>query len=316
MVIKQPHPLGIAFFAVLTLMIALPNRAWGQSMPSQSAVVDTAGPQSSDRYGLFQLLDHRSVYGQGAFPEPFLVDDSDLEVNELRVDWLHTERHGTVSDTVTGEVEKGFGVLTLEIEVPWEKQTARDFDPSGNSQRSTAEGMGNIDLGARIPIYQFVSADGLFDNTVGTAIEVGVPTNSIVSKNAEFVPKIFDDLCIANHFTVQAILGYSMLFGSGDDGGVNTFEYGFVFGYGIDHHMLPIPAVRTFVPMLELSGETQLNHADAGHNSLIGNAGFRVDMNAIGPFQPRLGIGYVFPVDQGARQDIHWGIVTSLVFEY
>ncbi|MBV8351584.1 MAG: hypothetical protein JOZ21_04850, partial [Verrucomicrobia bacterium] len=42
------------------------------------------------RYGLFDWLDHRSAYGEGVFPEPFLVDDSDLETNELRFDWIHT----------------------------------------------------------------------------------------------------------------------------------------------------------------------------------------------------------------------------------
>ena len=37
-----------------------------------------------NRYGPLNLFDHRSMYGMGTFPEPFLIDDSDLEVNELR----------------------------------------------------------------------------------------------------------------------------------------------------------------------------------------------------------------------------------------
>src|SRR5271168_4521299 len=47
-------------------------------------------PQVDTRYGIFDALDKRSVYGQGYFPEPFLVDDSDGESDEGRLDWLHT----------------------------------------------------------------------------------------------------------------------------------------------------------------------------------------------------------------------------------
>src|ERR1700677_2431634 len=44
-------------------------------------------PTVDTRYGIWDALDKRSVYGQGVFPEPFLVDDSDGEVNEGRLDW-------------------------------------------------------------------------------------------------------------------------------------------------------------------------------------------------------------------------------------
>ena len=104
------------------------------------------------------------------FPEPFLVDDSDLETDEARLDWLHTGGNGQHSDTVTAEVEKGFGLLTLELEVPYERDTA-----SGQ----TSQGFGNIDLGARYPVYQFVSGNGFVDSTLGAALEVGIPVNSV-----------------------------------------------------------------------------------------------------------------------------------------
>jgi len=32
--------------------------------------------------------------------------------------------------------------------------------------------------------------------------------------------------------------------------------------------------------------------------------------------QPRLGIGYVFPLDNHARTEVHHGVMVSLVFEY
>jgi hypothetical protein len=265
--------------------------------------------ESDTRYGLFNWLDHRSGYGQGVYPEPFLVDDSDLEVNEARLDWLHTQADHERDDMVTVEIEKGFGPLTLEIEVPYEvdNDTASD---------KTTDGFDNIDLGARIPIYQFVSAERAVDTTFGTALEVGIPTHSSLSKDTEVVPKIFDDLRLGTHFTLQSIVGLSMLYGSDDDNGLETFEYGLVFGYTIPRKELQLPDVLQFIPVFELIGATELNKADPGRNSLTGNAGFRVNLKTIGAVQPRLGAGFVFPIDNGAREDMHWGVITSLVFEY
>jgi hypothetical protein len=268
----------------------------------QTAAASPAGT----RYGLFDGLDSRSEYGQGVFPEPFLEDDSDLEPGEARLDWLHTEAGGSKSDVATAEVEKGFGLLTLELEVPYECDV---------SDGATTEGFDNIDLGARYPFYQFVSPKGFVGSTFGAGIEVGIPTQSAVSKNTEFVPKIFDDLKIGN-FTTQAILGYSTLFGPGDDGGLQTFEYGFVFGYTIPHDKLPLPDVEQLIPVFELMGETELNKADPGHNSLLGDAGIRVNLKAIGRIQPRPGVAFVFPLDSAAREDTHWGVIASLVFEF
>jgi hypothetical protein len=230
------------------------------------------------------------------------VDDSDLEVNELRLDWLHTELHGQTSDQLTGEVEKGFGLLTLELEVPWAHDVQSGFE--------------NISVGARHPLYQYVSDNQMLDTTFGIALEVGIPNNSPLSKNTEVVPKIFNDTAIGQNFTVQSVLGYSTLFGGGDDGGVQTFEYGFVFGYSIQQRVLQLPDVVQLIPVLELQGYAQTNKAGAGHDSLMGDAGFRLNLKAIGPFQPRLGIVYVFPIDGGAREQLHWGIDTSLVFEF
>jgi hypothetical protein len=273
---------------------------------ASSSITESDKPQST-RYGLFDLLDHRSDYGQGVFPEPFLVDDSDLEVNEARLDWETTQRNSQHNNLITGEVEKGFGLLTLEVEVPFE------HNYNGNDVEN---GFANIDLGARVPIYQYVSSNGFLDSTFGVGIEVGIPTNSTVSKNAELVPKVFNDLRLGSHFTLQSVFGYSMLYGPGEDGGLDTFEYGFVFGWTIPHSELPIPGVLQLIPMLELNGETALNHAEHGSNSLIGDLGVRVNTKPIGSIQPRLGVAFVFPVDRGARDDVHWGVVTSLVFEY
>jgi hypothetical protein len=271
----------------------------------QTAPVSSASAVDT-RYGLFNWLDNRTEYGQGVFPEPFLVDDSDLEPNEARLDWLHTGADGSKSDIVKAEAEKGFGLLTLELEVPYQYDTAAG---------TTTKGFDNVDLGARYPFYQFVSASGFVDSTFGAAVELGIPTGSALSKNAELVPKIFNDLKVGN-FTAQSILGYSTLFGPGQEGGLQTFEYGFVFGYTISHTQMPLPDVQETIPFLELVGETQLNKDNPGHNSLLGNAGFRFNLKAIGGVQPRPGIGFIFPLDSGAREDTHWGVITSLVFQF
>ncbi len=280
------------------------------SLKAQDATVATTNAVSSPtdtRHGLFKLLDSRSAYGQGVFPEPFLVDDSDLEQNEARFDWLHTEGHIVQSDLYKAEVEKGFGLTTVELELLYERDAADNV---------VTRGFDNFNVGARRPIFQLVSENGFVDSTFGAGIEAGIPVNSVLSKNAELVPKIFNDLRIGERFTLQSIIGWSKLYGSGSVGGLETFEYGFDFGWTLQHRDLPLPGVQQLIPVLELKGETELNKDTPGHNSLLANLAFRANLNAVGPVQPRLGFGVVLPVDNGARQDQHWGIFTSLVFQY
>jgi hypothetical protein len=275
---------------------------------TRSASTNAAVSSATDtRHGMFDWLDTRSAYGQGVFPEPFLVDDSDLEQNEARLDWLHTEGHIQQSDLLTLEVEKGFGLTTFEIELHYERDAANDV---------ITRGFDNFNVGARRPISQFVLENGFVDSTFGAGIEAGIPVNSVLSKNAELVPKVFDDLRIGERFTLQSILGWSKLYGSGSVGGLETFEYGFDFGWTLQHNDLPLPGVQQLIPVLELKGETELNKDNPGHNSLRANLAVRANLNAIGPVQPRLGFGVVLPVDNGARADQHWGVFTSLVFQY
>jgi len=297
-------PCAILFAATFVPSILATEPAAPVGAAIQSSIATSS---AGTRYGLFDWLDHRSEYGQDVFPEPFLVDDSASEDGEARLDWLHTGGNGQHGDEVKAEVEKGFGLLTLELEVPYERNTE-----SGQ----TSQGIGNIELGARYPVYQFVSGNGFVDSTLGAAMEVGIPVNSAVSKNTELVPKLFDDLKLDKHFTLQSIVGWSTFFGGGDDGGLQTFEYGLVFGCTIPHEELPLPGVQRFIPMFELTGETQLNKDDPGHNSLLGDVGFRLNLKTIGSIQPRPGFAFVFPIDEGARADLHWGIFTSLVFEF
>lgn len=304
--LNQSNSALVALFALCTFSPIALSKA-DQSTQSMSNQENPAVSSEATRYGLFNLLDHRSAYGQGVFPEPFLVDDTDLETNEARLDWQHTKANNQHSDIVTGEVEKGFGLLTLELEIPYERDV---------SDGVLSEGIGNIDIGARYPVFQYVSGNGLINTTFGVALEVGIPVDSSVSKNTELVPKVFNDLKLGDHLTLQSVFGYSTLFGPGEDGGLQTFEYGFVLGYTIQHTELPIPGLLQLIPMFELSGETELNKEDHGHTSILGDVGFRANLKTVGPVQPRLGVAFVFPIDRGARADVNWGVVTSLIFEY
>jgi hypothetical protein len=312
----QPKLKTNSFAFTLVLIAALAALSTSlmadESAPTAPVVAGQpiSAPSSDTRYGPFGVLDHRSAYGMGAFPEPFIIDDSDLEVNEVRLDWTFTQAHDSKDHTILMEVEKGFGPATLEIEAPYEVENTSH--PS-----HTANGFDNIDLGARVPFYQYVSPNKFIDSTFGVGIEVGIPTQSTFSKDTEIVPKIFNDLRIAERFTLQSIAGYSTLHGPGDDGNnAETFEYGFVLGYTINHAELPIPNVLQVIPVFELSGETGLNHGQGSQNSLTGNAALRFNTKPIGSVQPRLGVGYIFPIDNHAREDMQWGFITSLVFEY
>lgn len=285
---------------VLTALLSIAATITLRAGDLSKAVTTT----ESTRY-FFGLLDHRSSYGQGILPEPMIVDETDAET-EIRLDWFHAKAGSARTDEAKIELEKNFGPVTFEIEVPYE----REASPEG-----VEKGVGNIDIGVRSAVFQYVSPSGFIDTTFGVGFEFGIPTTSQVSKNAEYVPKIFNTLRIGSHLSLQSIAGYSILAGPGEDSGLHTFEYGFVLGWTFQHKELPIPGVQQFIPMFEVSGEKQLNHGES-HNSVIANAGFRVNLKAIGELQPRIGVGYVFPMNQVAREDIHHGIYTSLVFEF
>lgn len=274
------------------------------------------GSATGTRYGAFGLLDHRSSYGTFWFPEPFRIDELDVD-NELRMDWIHKAKKGHVSDEVPVELEKSFGLTTVELETSYQRETLDTTDPStGITSRDRTHGAGNIEISVRRPFYQFVSQDGFFDNTIGAALELGLPTNSPVSRNTEAVVKVFDALRLGQHFSLQTVGGYSLLMGPGDEGGDQTFEYGVVAGYNIPHKELPLPHVEEIIPIFELKGEHGLKGSAAGENDLSATVGVRANLGSIGSFQPRIGVGYVFPITQVARDDFRWGVVTSLVFEY
>ena len=274
-----------------------------------------ASADSSTRYGWLDLLDSRSSYGQFWFVEPLRAPEMDVD-RELRMDYFHAEGPGGQSDELRPEIEYNFGLLTLEAETAYQWNRQRLIDPlTGRVAHQTTRGLGAIELAARHPVFQYVSPDNVFDYTLAGAFELALPSGSSLSKDTELVPQIFQLARIGQHLSVEASAGYSMLIGP-DEGGTNTLEYNLVLGCNLEHDELPIPGVLRTIPLFELNGQTGLSRESAGHNSLSATAGFRLNFNSIGPLQPRIGIGYVFPIDRGARDDLSWGIITSMVFEF
>lgn len=281
----------------------------------QAADPSAAPPDS--RFGLFGVLDSRSIYGQYWFPEPLRADESDVD-NELRADWFHAENRGRQFDSVKVEFEKSFELLTLEVAPTYESDRQHVVDPvTLVSRRDAQAALGNVELGARHPIFQYVSPTGFFDTTLVAAMEVTVPTRTKISKDFELVPKLFSLTRLGDHLSVQCGLGDSILVGPVGRG-LSTLEYDVVLGYELTKTDLPLPGILSTIPILEFDGENTLNQANAGHNQLFGTAGFRFNFDSIAwlAAQPRMGVGYTFPVDQGARDEFRWGLVTSLVLEY
>jgi hypothetical protein len=278
------------------------------------ASTSSAPAPGSYRFGPFGLLDRRSTYGTFWFPEPLRSDEMDLD-REIRLDYFHSESSGVQTNQLTAEVEWTFGLVTVEAEGGYQRETSSTFDPAQNrTVHVRTEAGENLNLSIRGPLFEWVVPKSNFDYTLAGGFEVGIPTGSEISKDTELVPSLFQLMRIGDHWSVQISTGFSFLIGP-EEGGTNTLEANAIFGYDLQHEQLPLPGVLSTVPMLELHNQTTLSGVDSGSNSLFGTVGARFNLNSIGPVQPRLGLGYEFPIDAGARNELRWGVVVSLVFE-
>jgi hypothetical protein len=291
-----------AYFVALSLSLVFVHLAAAADRDDESS-----GTNSTPRYGLFDWLDHRSQYTQEVFPEPFLVNDMAQEDTEFEFNYFHTKGRGQQTDTGFAEVQQGFGLLTFEAELPYEWK-------SGPSQ--TVEGIAPIELGARYPLYQFVSDNRFVDATFGPALEGGIPVHLALGRDAEFTPEIFNALVLGKHFTLTTVLGYEMLFGGKDENdGERSFEYGLSSGYLIRCGN-SVPGVKQLIPMFEVVGERGLNRDEAGQNNVLCDAGFRIKFKKIGDLHPNVGLAYIFPIDKLARAELHEGVYASLILEF
>ena len=277
------------------------------------AAICSAEDQTSTRH-FGGLLDRRSTYGDFWFPEPLRGPEMDVD-SEVRVDYFHSESSNTQSNEVVAEIEHNIGLLTFEVEIPYVRESESYFDPATRQiSHDVSEGLGNIELAARHPVFQLVSPDERVDYTLVAALEVAVPTKSEISHDTEIVPQLFQLLRVGRHFSVQASAGYSALIGP-VEGGTNTLEYNVVLGWNIEREEFRLPGIDRIIPIFELNGERGFTGEDQGINRLFGTAGMRFNFRPIGTVQPRIGLGYMFPIDDGGRAEMDWGVVTSLVFE-
>ena len=298
-------------YLILILIAVVVAPAWthADDDDNRPAAPSTSTAQPG-QFGLFGPLDHGSKYYSGYFPEPLRVEDTTLD-NEMRLDWQHNEGKNALSNQFIAEVQKSAGIITFEVQATY---VANRASPDADGSRQDVGDFGDIELGARAPVYQVVS--GSFDNSIGVNFGVGIPTNSRVGKNTEITPGIFDDLGIGDHFSIQSLFSISSLLGTNPDEGRESFEYALAFGYAIDDEQFALPHVEQIVPIFELVGETGLSGHNAGHDSLTATIGGRIEPKPFWGLQPELGIGYIFPIDQGGRQELRWGIFTSIVFEF
>ncbi|HMB95014.1 MAG TPA: hypothetical protein VKK61_03150, partial [Tepidisphaeraceae bacterium] len=65
-----------------------------------------------------------------------------------------------------------------------------------------------------------------------------------------------------------------------------------------------------------IDGETGVNHGNDGQTALTGATGLLFAFDSIKWGQPKIQVGYIFPLNDNARDDFDWGVSTSLILEY
>jgi hypothetical protein len=266
--------------------------------------------QQSSRYFL-GLLDHRSSYGKDFFPDPFIGPEFDAE-QQVELDYLHSEKRGLRDD----EVDAGFqwnpvGQLTVAGEFGWESEH-QDGAGGAGAESEGRSGFESVDLAAYHPVYQFVSNDGLFDYSAVVRLDLGIPTRTPVSGgDAQLTPYLGQLLRIGNHVSIEAWTGSQFTIAPHQ---ITQFIYGANLGYEISHDQLPVPLTEKVTPVLELDGQTPFS--GNGGDALFAVAGADITFKSIGEVQPAVDVGCLLPMDEGARDQLNWGVVVQFLFEF
>src|SRR5690242_9255476 len=106
-IMRIPRTSTVLLLLVLTALLGVAGVAKAQDAATTAATTLPLPAPAPERYGLFNLLDHRSKYATNWYPEPLLSDEMDWD-QEVRLDWFHSENRGIQSDEVHGEVEFSF----------------------------------------------------------------------------------------------------------------------------------------------------------------------------------------------------------------
>jgi hypothetical protein len=270
--------------------------------------------QASNRY-FFGLLDHQSSYGKDFFPDPFLGPEFDSE-QQVELDYLHGEKRGVRNDEIDAGIQWNvIGQLTVAGEFGWDSEHQAGI-PGGTSgddaEKEGGSGFENVDLAVYHPVFQNVSQDGLFDYTAAARLDIGVPTRTPVSgDDVQLTPYLGQLLRVGDHVSVEAWTGAQFTIAPRQ---VNQLIYGGLLGYELSHDQLPVPLTERVTPNLEFDGQTPFS--GGGQDALFGVGGVDINFKSIGEVQPTLQVGYEFPVDQGARDQLHWGIVAEFLLEF
>jgi hypothetical protein len=274
----------------------------------------TPGVNGSSRY-VFALLDSRSSYGHDFFHDPFLGPEFDSE-RQIEVDYLHGEKHGFVND----EVDAGFqwnvvGQLMVAGDFGWDSQRAVLIPGSAlgqNDESGTFRGFEGIELAIYHPIFQFVTEDESIDYTACLRLDFGIPTRTRASSgDLRLTPYLGQLLRIGRHVSVEAWAGGVFTLAPHRS---DPFIYGLSIGYEVLREQLPLQFIEKLTPIVELDGQTPFS--SRGQDALFGVSGFDFHFRSIGPLDPHIEIGYQFPLDQGARDQLRWGVVTQLFLEF
>ena len=272
----------------------------------------SASNPSAERY-FFGLLDDRSRYGKDFFHDPLLGPEFDAE-KQLELDYTHGERRGFQDD----EIDAGFqwnlvGKLTVSGEFGWESQHQDGSSAGGDGDdagRASARGFDNVDLAIYHPLLQFVSVDGIIDYTAVGRLDVSLPTHTAVSgTDVQLAPYLGHLLRIGQHLSIEAWTG--VLFPITPHP-TDELIYGASFGYMLSHDQFP--GVESITPIIELDGQAPFS--GRSQDVLFGVAGFQMEFESVRGLSPVIEIGYQFPIDQGARDQLRWGVTTQLFFQF
>ena len=296
----------------------------GLSDPSKLLLYDTddepiasadkqAMSPPAERY-FFGLLDRRSREGKDFFPDPFLGPEFNRET-QLELDYAHGESRGSSEDEADAGFQwNAFSQLTLAGEFGWDSEHESKTPGSHGEDVGGENGHGfeNVDLAAYQPVFQAVSRDGIFDDTAVLRLDVGIPTHTAVSgTDLQLTPYLGQLLRIDEHFSLEAWAGAEFTVGPHR---TDQLIDGALFGYRIDRHQVPLPWTESVTALLEFDGQQPFS--GSGREALFGVAGVQWKFTGRGEWQPSIGVGYKFPVDQGAHDQLRWGIVTQAFLEF
>jgi hypothetical protein len=152
----------------------------------------------------------------------------------------------------------------------------------------------------------------VFDYSAVARLDVGIPTRTPQSTtDVQLTPYLGQLLRIGDNLSLEAWVGPQFTIAPDQ---TNILIYGASFGYEIFHKELPVPLTRILTPIFELDGQTPFS--SEGQEALLGACGLDIGMPPVGDATPHFEIGYQFPIDKGARNDLRWGILAQLFLEF